>query len=457
MPSSSASTSPPPYSPVDPQRSRGAARNGHRGTSHRGDSWARSSRNQPDRNTNLHHHYHACNHQPVPNNTSVNVAVLNQETPLLFHSESQPLESPQSPSLFTRNRTYKLAIFLAGAFTYYLFQRYTYTHTTWINLTASPNCTSIGARTYTAHLVDKPEGFYPNKFCSDIPIIIHGRTIPHPVSCYSEPSQCQTYEHDGQPKTVTCTITRGEWLVDFDEGSCMPTWDPVNAGAQNPTPDDKCLSYKKRGYTAYMSPSRIPPGLDHLQSCLNTPATINHRSLLPEECRLEQSGVYGARFVAEEESSCTPTWVDVQREWRCERYNLKRFSGLMEEVQDLDGLEVCKEVAYNFFGMKEKTPDWCERESSGRIRGHWWIDFNVPECHPVLRDIRDYGCAETHIKRVEARVDDIGRGEDWYRMCTTTPLWWEGVEYYPIQCESRRILWNAWTVAVFNIHDPRCT
>ncbi|KAK1225167.1 hypothetical protein PQX77_011847 [Marasmius sp. AFHP31] len=268
-----------------------------------------------------------------------------------------------------------------------------------------------------------PEGFHPNRFCSDIPITIHGRTIPHPVSCHSEPFQCQTYDHGGQLRNVTCTITRGEWLVNFNEGSCVPTWDSVAAGTQSATPDDKCLSYKKRGYTAYMSSLRIPPGLDRLQSCLSTLATINHRSVLPEECHLEQSGVYRARFVVEE-PSCTPTWVDVHRESRCERYNLKRFSGLLEEVDDLDGLEACKEVPYKFFGMEKKTPDWCERESSGRIRGHWWIDFNVPECHPVLRDVRDFGCYETHIKRVEARVDDIGKVEDWYRMCAYASFNW---------------------------------
>ena len=61
----------------------------------------------------------------------------------------------------------------------------------------------------------------------------------------------------------------------------------------------------------------------------------------------------------------------------------------MEEVEDLDCLDACKQVPYDF-GMRVKTPDRCGREESGTIRGYWLNDFNVPECHPVFREVTDY-------------------------------------------------------------------
>ncbi|KAL0571209.1 hypothetical protein V5O48_010746 [Marasmius crinis-equi] len=347
-------TSPPPYSAIDPRQSYGAVHNGN-GTTSRSRSGTPAA-NPPSRPDSNRH--------PLPRRQFLKICFL------------------------------VIGIFLAvtGMITLYHLTRFFITPTTWINLNGSPICTSIGTRTYTAILSHIPEGYHRHWLCSYIPITIHGRNIPHPASCYSEPIEREVYK-DGELRNVTHTITRGKWVVDFDEGGCIPTWDPLPAGVQNPTPDSRCQSYRIRGYTAFMSPSRVPPGLEALHSCRNTPATIHGRQVLPDECQLEQTStgadVLRARFTVEE-PSCTPHWYDVQRDWRCERYGLKRFSGLLEERKDLDSLEACREIPYRFFGVQDRKPDSCEREGSGRIRGYWMIDFNVPECHPVLKDIWDH-------------------------------------------------------------------
>ncbi|KAL0064208.1 hypothetical protein AAF712_008930 [Marasmius tenuissimus] len=395
---------------------------------------------------------------PVDPRYSNNTLPTDETTPLIPRSPKHTIRS------FMRHIFFILIAFLSGIVTFSLFQRYhrlpTYIPptpilTTWINLAASPNCTSISTRTYTAHLPDMPEGFHPRDSCSDIPITIHGRTIEHPFSCYSELTQCPRHNSDdGVLRTVPCTITRGQWVVDFDEGGCVPTWDPVPAGTQNPVPDSKCMEYKTRGYSAFMSPSRVPLGLDPHQSCMKTPVTIEHRSLLPEGCHLERTSageeVYRARFVVNNAKTCTPYWNDIQRDSRCERYNLKKFWGIMHEVKDLDGLEACKQVPHNFFGLEERTPNWCERdEALGRIRGHWYIDFNVPECRPVFKETWDHGCVESNVKRVEARLEYNGEQDELLRMCATTPLRWSGSTYYATRCKFGDI-------GVFNIYDPHC-
>ena len=69
------------------------------------------------------------------------------------------------------------------------------------------------------------------------------------------------------------------------------------------------------------------------------------------------------------------------------------LAGMLEGTPpEFDGLQMCKQVPYTFFGREVRKPDWCERDGWGRVRGIWEIDFNVPECHPILKDYRDKVC-----------------------------------------------------------------
>ncbi|KAF9261057.1 hypothetical protein L218DRAFT_961989 [Marasmius fiardii PR-910] len=383
-----------------------------------------------------------------------NVTFVSQHTPLLPRPSSTIFTPPKKRLL--SNFLLILGVFLVGMLTYYSCERFFAVPASWINLTPSTECSSIGARTYTGTLSYMPEGYHPYIFCSSIPVSIHGRTIPHPLTCYSQPFE---REVDSPPRNVTHTITRGKWLIDFNEGSCIPTWDPTSSGMRNPMPDPECHSYRIRGYTGLMSLSRIPPGLDPLYSCRNTPAIINDHRSHPEQCQLVQTpdgGVVRARFLVRE-PSCTPVWTDVRRDYQCLRYGVKRFTGLLEGLpKEFDGLKMCREVPYTFRGNKVRKPDSCERDEWGRIRGIWEIDFDVPECHPILKDIQNKGCFGTNNKRIEAQVVDIGKQEDWYRMCATTPLRWNGVVYYPTQCESRTIWFINYKVALYDIYDSWC-
>ncbi|KAK1223701.1 hypothetical protein PQX77_013422 [Marasmius sp. AFHP31] len=358
---------------------------------------------------------------PPPSYVSVdpqyndNLPPVDQTTPLL----------PSSPPKVSNQPRFVKWIFMfitvySGIVTFTFLQHYfssstyipsTPIGTTWVNLTASLSCSSIGTRTYTANLPDMPEGFHPRNFCSDIPIIIHGRTIEHPFSCWSEFTQCQRHNSDdGQLHAVPCTITRGEWVVDFEEGGCEPTWDPVPLGTQNPVPDPNCLSSKTRAYSAYMSPSRVPPGLDPHQSCLKTPATIDHQVFLPEECRLEKTSagedVYVARFTVED-PKCAPkpirtTWINLTASPHCTSIGTRTYTAHLPDMPEgFHPIDACSDIPITIHGRTIPHPfscyselTECERyteEEDGELRtvpctitrGKWVVDFDEGGCIPT--------------------------------------------------------------------------
>ncbi|ESK87675.1 hypothetical protein Moror_1879 [Moniliophthora roreri MCA 2997] len=433
----------------------------------------------------------------------------------------------------------------------------------WIDVTPSPNCSSIGTREYTGVLSLMPEGYHPYTACSSIPVQIHHRTIMSPISCWSEPFQYeeQTVDNEGNPlmRNVTRTRTKARWLVDFNEpdctphwdsgqpspdsscyeyGSriysafmtvpsgldaletcrdtsaiihgnilhadrcleefnshgepvvraqffitesrscrtvtstvrpddqcyCTPRWDAVAPRQPNPFPDQYCHKYGVRGYSAFMTVSRIPSGLDALAVCRRTPAIIHGRFLPePNQCSEEVSShgepVLRARFFVDD-PSCRAVWSDITPDRQCLRYGVKRYSAFLEQVPiGFDGMELCQEESQTILGRRRK-PDSCEKvalqDGSEKIIGRWMVDYNVPECHTSLTDIKELDCSENAKRRLEAQVVDIGESEDWYLMCTTTPLNWHGKTYLPTQCESRTIWFTNYKIALFDVLDPSC-
>ncbi|KAJ8075605.1 hypothetical protein PM082_021235 [Marasmius tenuissimus] len=195
-----------------------------------------------------------------------------------------------------------------------------YAAPSWQHITPNENCTSIGTRTYTAYLQNIE--FLGKKSCFDIPITIHGRIIPRPSSCLYNNLPSRGFSK-GQ-----LTI-RGTWIVDFDEPGCIPSWDPF----PEPKWDTECLMLAKddpesqcatptwrstgqRGYTVYMSLSRVPLGLNPMHACRHTPLVIDdRRPYLPDECHLVEGvssqthwgvgDVLEARFIVDD-PTCSP-------------------------------------------------------------------------------------------------------------------------------------------------------
>ncbi|KAK7446729.1 hypothetical protein VKT23_014425 [Stygiomarasmius scandens] len=388
----------------------------------------------------------------------------------------------------------------------------------WANLTASEICHSIGIREYSASLVDVTDGWDPIVICNQTSITIHGKRIEKPVSCtfnsaglaqgswlvdYKEQGCFPTwsvihygdcvdygtrsyYAHldyvpPGLSHLESCKATsadfhgeslapdrcelvvdpasqdgrlvvRGDWVVGFEEDECIPTWQGAMA--------DQCVSYATRSYHADLN---IPRGLEKVASslCSGIPTSIHSRDLFPTRCEAlggsPEAVVRGYWDVDFAEPGCMPEWTNIRADDQCSAYDSKRYTAILSGVpKELDSLKTCRQVPQEFSGV-EKKPKFCDWDDhQDKVVGSWFL--GVAECRPDLKDIKDYGCIEREdgYRRIEGEVVDIGKDEDWYKLCTTMPYHSNGETHFPFQCESRTSWGITRRYALYNIPSLRC-
>ncbi|KAK7446722.1 hypothetical protein VKT23_014417 [Stygiomarasmius scandens] len=360
--------------------------------------------------------------------------------------ENRPLVSGQQDSFSSGDITctvsrktvlvgVALTFFSLVAFILYISQVKSPLTSFWVDVTPEPTCHAIGARDYTATLVNIPKDWDPLQACSKTVLVIHNKTVLSPRLC--------AYERSAEGET----IVKGKWTINFSESDCMPAWSSIDP--------ENCVAWGVRQYHADLG--YVPAGLDKLASCKATPAFFHGRSVLPARCMLlarsDENGTVATRGewdIDFSESSCESNWIEVNADWQCHAYDKKRYTAILDSVpEELDPLQTCYEVPHNFDGvdLKPQSCDW----NQGRMEGTWFV--GAPECRPVLKDIIDYGCIESQpgFKRVEGEVVDIGEHEDWYRMCTTIPYYWRGQAYLPVQCESRTSWFQTRRYALYNL------
>ncbi|KAF9071475.1 hypothetical protein BDP27DRAFT_519541 [Rhodocollybia butyracea] len=246
----------------------------------------------------------------------------------------------------------------------------------WKDILPEETCNAVGAREYTATLANAPKS---NKLeaCQSTRLSFHGRTIR------SAPL-CSMLTLNGT------TVVQGSWILDFDENDCFPVWSSISA--------EGCISYGKRTYHADLD---VPPGLDALTSCRETPVIIHERSVHPTQYELVRKHNGTSDLAAKgqwimEDASCAPRWVSVNADTQCSAYDKKRYTAILEGIpQELDPLQTCYEAPSQLFNMSQK-PESCDWDEQGKIIGTWY--FGVPECRPVLKHVLDNGCLESGIK-----------------------------------------------------------
>ncbi|KAF9071476.1 hypothetical protein BDP27DRAFT_519571 [Rhodocollybia butyracea] len=302
-------------------------------------------------------------------------------------NERDPLLSnEQSRSTMGDNRSWAnlvlivLAIIIIPRCIPLLFPKSTLT-SYWKNILPEETCDAVGARAYTATLASVLNDWDKIEACKMTEVIVHGLTV-------RKPPICSMSTLDGK------TIVQGRWTVDFNESDCFPLWSSINP--------ETCSSYGMRSYHANLG--YVPPGLDALASCRDTPVIIHNQSVLPYQCELvrkhdKTSGqvnlVAKGHWIVEE-SSCTPKWVSVKADSQCSAYDRKRYTAVLEGIpRELDPLETCYDAPLQLFNLSSK-PVSCDWDKEGRATGIWY--FGLPECRPVLKDIHDNGCFETGFK-----------------------------------------------------------
>ncbi|KAK7047895.1 hypothetical protein VNI00_006223 [Paramarasmius palmivorus] len=306
-----------------------------------------------------------------------------------------------------------------------------------------------------------PEGFHPFTSCSSIPVFIHGRLIKSPLSCHSEAFQREepATDEDGNQITrnVTRTITRAEWMVDFDEVDCIPRWDE-NPGQPIPIPDDSCHDYGVRVYHSYMTASRVPSGLDPLEACRKTPAVIDGVQLYPDRCeeRFADGGepIMYARFLAKEARNCggtpgkqclcTPSWdAEPVPEQFCHDYATRIYTASISQLPpDIDPVSACQKTRIVILG-RQFYPYQCSMDVNGSegstihpvVRAQFMVT-DEPSCKAVWsRPVKDDTCTEYGIKRYTSFLEKIPSGLDGMEMCWIMSQVFSGEEKKPNLCQ----------------------
>jgi hypothetical protein len=122
-----------------------------------------------------------------------------------------------------------------------------------------------------------------------------------------------------------------------------------------------------------------------------------------------------------------------------------------------DWVKACKQTPIVIHNKTIKTPDRCEdRGVWGGMRGAWLVNFNEMACLPLWGDFNDKGCTAegSRLHRTESRLWNIQPGEDWKRMCATTPADLHGIHFdSPKYCDDRGI-WGIY--GVWELEDPNC-
>ncbi|KAI0355350.1 hypothetical protein OH77DRAFT_319140 [Trametes cingulata] len=152
-------------------------------------------------------------------------------------------------------------------------------------------------------------------------------------------------------------------------------------------------------------------------------------------------------------------WTEPHGELHCHSYGTRTYSAYLKDIPgDLNWREVCDNMPpVSIHGREISKPHKCERNDNGEVVGVWYVDFDEPNCRPYWETVYDKGCTPgmSGFQRFEARLDGIGKGDDWDMMCATTPATIRGVHFdRPSTCENR----GTWSgmVGIWDYPNTHC-
>ncbi|KAI0750973.1 hypothetical protein C8Q80DRAFT_543533 [Daedaleopsis nitida] len=150
-------------------------------------------------------------------------------------------------------------------------------------------------------------------------------------------------------------------------------------------------------------------------------------------------------------------WTEPVGDQHCAGYAMRVYRArLMDIPPDLNWLEVCSDMPVTIHGRSIDKPDDCKRDDHGWVWGNWFVSFDEPSCVPYWDNIHNKGCAPGHsgMKRIEARLWGIQHGDNWEKMCATTPATIDGQLFdHPMTCDNRGSI--SGMVGIWDVPDSR--
>ncbi|TFK71760.1 hypothetical protein BDN72DRAFT_837148 [Pluteus cervinus] len=159
-----------------------------------------------------------------------------------------------------------------------------------------------------------------------------------------------------------------------------------------------------------------------------------------------------------EDSEVVLAWDEPRPGDHCSAYGTREYTArLLDIPNSQEGTRACQMSKMEIRGIVYDKPSRCEyRGSTGEVFGHWEVT-NEMGCLPSWRAFSKEGCTNegtgSHQRRVKARLQGVQKGDDWMKMCTTTPAKIDGLHFSkPSYCE-KGILG---VYGVWGIEDTKC-
>ncbi|TDL29228.1 hypothetical protein BD410DRAFT_9643 [Rickenella mellea] len=142
----------------------------------------------------------------------------------------------------------------------------------------------------------------------------------------------------------------------------------------------------------------------------------------------------------------------------CLQYNTREYSALLWDIPpSFDVRKGCEYTPIDINGETVESPDVCDDQGEHGMYGHWRVNFSEMACKPLWGSFSDLGCTGlgTGKHRVESRLWNLRQGDDWAKMCGTTPALIHNVDYpSPTYCDNRGIFSGMY--GIWDIEDPAC-
>ncbi|KAJ2927074.1 hypothetical protein H1R20_g10003, partial [Candolleomyces eurysporus] len=145
---------------------------------------------------------------------------------------------------------------------------------------------------------------------------------------------------------------------------------------QDPQPDQLCLRYGTRRYTAKLE--NVPNGYSRMKACHETQAWINGRWATPSQCDDGGlwGGVHGTWIVDWEESPCRSYFQDFKdKGCTAEGSGKRRIESQIQNIRSGDdALKMCASTPADFHGLHFDAPHSCVYWGIYGVWGLWFIE-----------------------------------------------------------------------------------
>ncbi|KAJ7020403.1 hypothetical protein C8F04DRAFT_1144271 [Mycena alexandri] len=150
-------------------------------------------------------------------------------------------------------------------------------------------------------------------------------------------------------------------------------------------------------------------------------------------------------------------WEDLMPDQHCLRHNARGYTARLANVpRSYDPVQACKETAIEIPGVKiNGRPLKCEDRGCSGVFGHWIAESGESICATYFKNFDDKGCTSpgSRRRRIQSRLENIQFGDDWRKMCSTTPTTFRHQHFpKPDTCDSGIFgVWGEW-----EIKDQKC-